>query len=508
MSLKEYYQLKNLYLQSHIYLESFFSNFRSKIEYEFKDKLKEKLIKFINIYEAKVNKKIKTIKQKFENDFNKIEESAPLTQINSLKFKIERYLFSNKTIMFIKSFKNLKNIILVLNDIYLSERRIEDMNRTIDPDDSDSDDSDSDDSDSDASDSDDSENEADMNEDPDINEDPNMNEDPNINVDPGFDTVNNINKDPVINEDPEINNNKNENLDDDDIMSILNFQDDPDNLYENEPNEDDLDEFSNKDGSKRSNLFRGFLEETLEDITRNKNKHIYKLGILNSKVSGDYVIPEKVIDSSFFNSLSFITEINFYKMGVQRLTENCLYSLVNLEYLFLSYNEISYLPPLIFKGLINLEQISFNGNELEKLDPMIFNGLKNLLVVDFSNNQIKNLDEKIFKDCKELTNINFGDNKIEKLDKNIFKGLKNLETIIFSSNCIQKLHHLIFKDLHDLDEIIFSSNKIDKLDNRIFKNLVNLTFLKFNNNNFKRNDYKCLFDNLEKDLKAEAEIYY
>ncbi len=136
MNSNEFNQLHKLYHVPEIYLSSFFGELRTKIENELKDKLEENsmLISFLIRYEAKIKEKIRTI-NKFEKDFKSIEENIEKTtvkEINHLKFKIERYLFSNKTLMFIKSYDNLKNVLFLINDIYLSERRIRDMNSGID----------------------------------------------------------------------------------------------------------------------------------------------------------------------------------------------------------------------------------------------------------------------------------------------------------------------------------------------------------------------------------------
>jgi len=86
----------------------------------------------------------------------------------------------------------------------------------------------------------------------------------------------------------------------------------------------------------------------------------------------------KELDPNLFNELTNLKEINFDCNNIKELDPNLFNGLTNLKKINFRYNDIEEIDANIFNGLANLEKIYFQHNEIKKIPSNLLNGLVNL----------------------------------------------------------------------------------------------------------------------------------
>ena len=69
---------------------------------------------------------------------------------------------------------------------------------------------------------------------------------------------------------------------------------------------------------------------------------------------------------------------------------------LELQFLSLLHNQISFIPSVTFKDLTKLQYVSLDNNELQTIDANIFNNNEKLKVIYLHNNKIKSLSTTMF----------------------------------------------------------------------------------------------------------------
>jgi len=126
------------------------------------------------------------------------------------------------------------------------------------------------------------------------------------------------------------------------------------------------------------------------------------------------------LPSNLFNSSVNLKVIRFSHNQIKKIDPNLLHGLVNLIYIDFSHNQIKDINPNLFNGLTNLNQIDFSNNRIEELHPKLFEGLANLEEIDFSNNRIEELHRNLFNGLVVLKSKSFHNNPIKNQSK-LFK---------------------------------------------------------------------------------------
>lgn len=381
----EFLKLKLIYKKPQLFLANYFSDLRSKIRSSNK-----KLISQLNEYEHKlISKNINF--DIFENDFNVIEDKVILEhyidyetekEIKSLMYKLERNIFSNKTITLINIYNKL--ILICIKDIYLN--RLSDVIENIFYDDIDQ-----------------------------------------------IDCLNKTNffrimlkkrlSSMVINTD-EI---------------IYEF-----NIIYNRVSFNGISfssinplTFKGFTSLTEISIIKSKIEELPENIFNG-------LESLRSIVFTSNLIQQ--LSKDLFSGLTKLEKLTFSDNYLKNLDKDIFKDLKNLELVDFRSNSISHIHKEIFNGCRKLQIIDFEDNDIKKLDLFIFNGLHNLFSINFSDNRIKRLhnnfadsknlnlidfkenlifglDSTLFQGLVNIKCLNFSDNLIYKLDKDIFKDL-------------------------------------------------------------------------------------
>jgi hypothetical protein len=130
-------ELKLMQKHPKFYLANFFSDLKRQVDLTFALKLNEKK-KYIEIIS-----KIESFEQEcynikpfdtFNNEIQSIEQQIlnnnnNNNKIDDIKYKIERKLFNNKSILFMKDYgKEKKTFLLIINDEYVRKKTIDDLN--------------------------------------------------------------------------------------------------------------------------------------------------------------------------------------------------------------------------------------------------------------------------------------------------------------------------------------------------------------------------------------------
>jgi len=373
---KQIEELKSIQKHPRYYLATYFSNLKRKIHLEHilkridTEKFTE-LIKTIESIEFTLLNKIKPFTLSVFNQENQLYK---INIINNIKYTIERKLFLNKTILFMKDYKywkwkdnriNEKTFLLIIDDIYLRKQTIQENN------------------DSDY-----------------------------------FDRIQLslciLNKQL---------NDFNENVINIEIMkqtSIIylnkNIHQIDSFAFNSLTNLKEINFNNNKIKQINSNTFHGLIN--LETISFNRNQieilnsHTFN-GLFNLKSIYFYHNKLKSIDSITFSNLINLKEIDFCFNQIKAIQMNTFKGLIHLEIIDFSFNQIEELNSNLFDGLINLKEIYFHDNQIKELKQNIFNGLVNLTKIDFKCNRIKNVNLFTFNGLNCLKRVDLRDNQIQ-----------------------------------------------------------------------------------------------
>ncbi|XP_033753172.1 G-protein coupled receptor GRL101-like [Pecten maximus] len=178
-------------------------------------------------------------------------------------------------------------------------------------------------------------------------------------------------------------------------------------------------------------------------------------------------------DDSLFNGLTKVNYLNLTYKNITVLPDNVFYGLSDLASCSLSLNRIRVLPHNVFSGLSKLTYLDLSGNIIQDLPHNVFSGLSKLSYLDLSFNTIHNLPHNVFSGLSNLAYLDLSFNTIQDLPHNVFHGLSNLTYLNLSNNNIGDFPHDIFNGLYDLTHLILGDNEIAVLPFDIFNDLSN-----------------------------------
>lgn len=124
--------------------------------------------------------------------------------------------------------------------------------------------------------------------------------------------------------------------------------------------------------------------------------------------------------------------------------------LPRLQYLNLSGNALTSVPPGIFRELVSLQELDLSDNRLTDLPANLLAGLYNLRTLRLRRNQLTVLPEKLFADAHRLEVLMMSENRLTDLPAGLFVGLKDLWRLDLYGNLLPVLSEDRFAALDSL----------------------------------------------------------
>ena len=90
------------------------------------------------------------------------------------------------------------------------------------------------------------------------------------------------------------------------------------------------------------------------------------------------------------------TTFNLVSRQITTISTDTFTGLTQLQWLFLSDNELASLDASLFSGLSQLHRLFLENNQLTSLDASIFNGLSQVYMLSLKRNQLTYLDTSLF----------------------------------------------------------------------------------------------------------------
>ena len=120
-----------------------------------------------------------------------------------------------------------------------------------------------------------------------------------------------------------------------------------------------------------------------------------------------------------------------------------------IDYLDLSYNQLTILTANIFAYLVNLRLLKLAHNRIHTISSPIWTGLYRLKYLDLSHNYLENFTQAFYNDyLNELTHLKITSNNLSQIGSCEFLSLKRLKKLNLSGNNIKILDTCSFYGFH------------------------------------------------------------
>ncbi len=156
--------------------------------------------------------------------------------------------------------------------------------------------------------------------------------------------------------------------------------------------------------------------------------------------------------------------------------------LSKLEYLNLDDNELTIIPPDLFKEMTSLKTLSIRRNRLKVLPNRIFRKLTNLEKLHLDDNKLENFPEGVFQSQINLLVLSLTSNRLTSIPRNAFYSLTNLRRLFLNSNSLETVPSKLFSNLENLELLFMKDNKLKDLYEDTFDKLFRLQRLNLTNN--------------------------
>ncbi len=168
-------------------------------------------------------------------------------------------------------------------------------------------------------------------------------------------------------------------------------------------------------------------------IEDNSFKDLFNL--IKLDLSGNEI---KKINLNSFSGLKSIQFINLEGNLIDSIEDSSFESLSYLISLDLNYNQLLIINLNTFKGLYNLKELNLSNNRLKCIQNDSFIDLSNLSKLNLQSNFITQVNLKTFHGLFNLKDLRLSKNKINSIEKNSFKYLVNLEIFhLFQNDLIE-----------------------------------------------------------------------
>lgn len=168
--------------------------------------------------------------------------------------------------------------------------------------------------------------------------------------------------------------------------------------------------------------------------------------------------------------------------NVTYLQQHLFGNYTNLLELNLSYNSISDLSRDVFKPHMKIRRFNLSHNRLRALPFQVFSPMLSMLELDLSYNFLVTFLDHYFKFNKNIEKLLLNNNRLVKITSNALVDLTNLRHLDLSHNYLQTISMGLFDSLSDLQYLNLADNPLLSLASGTFRNLNNLNTLNLSGN--------------------------
>ena len=163
---------------------------------------------------------------------------------------------------------------------------------------------------------------------------------------------------------------------------------------------------------------------------------------------GNNRINEILVDD--FENVTDVTLITLNDNQIENVAHRAFGSLENLRELWMSRNQLVYIP----RGLPeSLEKLYMDNNHVVELEPTLFQSNANLKYLNLEANNVMKIHQDSLNDVPKLETLNLQGNEVSLIDVGTFANLPELTELILSNNPIQVFENGAFVELFNLTKL-------------------------------------------------------
>ncbi|KAK6041603.1 leucine Rich repeat-containing domain protein [Cooperia oncophora] len=194
------------------------------------------------------------------------------------------------------------------------------------------------------------------------------------------------------------------------------------------------------------------------------------------------------------NNISVLEALNFLNLPGNRITEINRQAFLNvpqLQYLYLTNNQISRLVPHQFASFNQIEMIDLTNNNITDIPDECIARLPQLRQLFLGGNRIRTIGKNAFANTS-VAILSFVNNELTEIREGMLDGMVGLQSVAFRSNKIKSVHPNAFYSSPSLITIDLSDNEITELSPSTFLAQLNLQLIDLRNNKLTKTPYAAL----------------
>lgn len=168
--------------------------------------------------------------------------------------------------------------------------------------------------------------------------------------------------------------------------------------------------------------------------------------------------------------------------NVTYLQEHLFSNYTNLKELNLSHNSIEDISRDVFKYHIKIEWLNLSHNRIRAMPFQVFSPMADMLQLDLSFNYLVTFLDHFFKFNKNIEILLLNNNQLAKITSNALADLINLKTLDLSYNDLQSISFGLFDSLSELEYLNLANNPLTSLSSGTFRDLKKLNYLNLSGN--------------------------
>lgn len=168
--------------------------------------------------------------------------------------------------------------------------------------------------------------------------------------------------------------------------------------------------------------------------------------------------------------------------NVTYLQEHLFSNYTNLRELNLSYNFIEDISRDVFKYHIKIERLNLSHNHIRAMPFQVFSPMAGMVELDLSFNYLVTFLDHFFKFNKNIEILLLNNNQLVKITSNALVDLMSLKKLDLSYNYLQAIAFGLFDSLGELRYLNLANNPLTSLSSGTFRDLKKLNFLNLSGN--------------------------